>query len=161
MAVIVTSDQTWRWLPKEQVKYPLIPRQKEYMIVQQGLSANTPAMSGLVKTGTPFFMPDPGTIVGLMLQVDHDNEAGNELYGVTRLNAKLNDDTIATINIASRLDSTVGQKCYANQWGYIGGLWMPVDDDDDVSIQITCDHINNTGIVYMGATAFWYVIKED
>lgn len=160
-AVTVTSDQSWRIMPKESVKYPVIPKQKEYYIVQQGLSVDTPAMSGLVKTGTAFFLPDKGTLVGLMLQVDHNSEVGNECYGVTRLNAKLNGDTLATINIAERMDSTVGQAVFANKWGYIGGLWMPVNDDDDVSIQITCDHSNASGLIYMGATAFWYIIKED
>jgi len=161
MAVNVTSDQSWRILPKESVKYPVIPKQKEYYIVQQGLSADAPAMSGLIKTGTPFILPDRGTLVALMLQVDHNGESGNEVYGVTRLNPKLNDATIATINIASRLDSTVGQACFANKWGYMGGLWMPVNDDDEIAIQLTCDFTNSTGLIYHGATAFWYFIKED
>ena len=62
MAVNVTSDQSWRILPKESVKYPVIPKQKEYYIVQQGLSADAPAMSGLIKTGTPFILPDRATL---------------------------------------------------------------------------------------------------
>ena len=161
MAINITSDQSWRVMPKEPVRYPVIPKQKEYYIVHQALSCNATAMVGLVKTGTPFFLPDKGTIVGLSMEVDHNGEAGNELYGITRINPKLNGDTLATLNVASRLDSTVGQKCCDAKYAFLGGLWLPINDDDDLSIQITCDHENQSGIVYMGATAFWYIIKED
>jgi len=161
MAIIVTSDQSWRVMPKESVKYPVIPKQKEYYIVHQGLSVNTTAFTGTLKTGTPFFLPDKGTIVAVHFSIDHNGEVGNELYGLSRSNIKLNDDTIATLCVATRHDSTVGQACYDDKERYMGGLWIPVNDDDDVSVQITCDHANQSGIVYCGSTVHWYLIKED
>jgi len=151
---------------KEQVRYPLIKSvspplpQKEYLVVHQALSINSLADTSY-KTGKEFVLPDKGTIIGLSIEVDHNSEVGNELYGLSRINAKINDDTIATLGLATRGDSTVGQAIYGHKYKFLGGLFIPVNDDDDVAIQISFTHPNASGIVYMGATAFWYIIKED
>jgi len=161
MALTRTIHVQYRLLCKEPVKYPVIAKQKEYIIYQIGMSVNVPAGESGHMDSEKLYLPDRGTIMAVLYIIDHAGESGNELYSIMREWLKMNDLNIGGLEGSSRLDSTVGQKCKQAWTRFDSGLFIPVNDDDVLHTQISADNSDGSGIQYCGANCFIYMIKED
>jgi len=134
MANTVTTDSTDRWVIKQGIAYPVIAKQKEFMVVSLQYSAQLDGNSQFWQQGIKSYLPDIGTILwaSCMLEIWNAN-TGETLSGAIVSQLKLDEIPLLNAAFDAYRASTVGERGYSVKTIHFPGLYIPVNDDNFLS----------------------------
>ncbi len=148
---------------KEPVKWPAIPRYKEYLIGVWNINYRADAGDeDLLQDGQIYYFPDKGVLTGLEFHLEHFNLlVGAEMYASSAIDLRINDRSVGGQWMGSAIPADVGFTLHRHENLVIPGLYIPLNDDDVLKPILFSNNVNSTGGIQFAGTCFAHFLKED
>lgn len=163
MAFTIVSTGVRRYIPKENVLYPKIGTQKEYIIVEMWNEVTIDAEDGTSDLETSeFHFADRGTIIGIGIGAFGGTMAINHALSLDLASLLwLSDTKIDKTYLQGQgaAIATIEQRFRYNR--FIGGLWIPFDDDDYLKLLSHWSSGPGCERTELSMSALVYAVKED
>lgn len=149
--------------PKENVAFPIIPGQKEYVVVRWGKEIEMGDFEGPVDYEmAAYHMHDRGTLVKMYAQFNDCTVGTGKILNVCNcIYARVNQLELWKPTTWHYMDSTVGIRKGWREAFMNDSLWIPLDDDD--ILQPKFHFVNEEGSEACDTQMqLWaYIIKAD
>ena len=162
MAGVLTVEQdVWtRHILKGDVKYPVIPKQKEYMIVDHAYAVNVTQNGLAQEMSSKFYLPDNGTILGISLMISVGTGAGEDLHCFNKAWLFLSEAELMMRIYGIHQLSALGEKVWKARAWFESGIFIPFDDDDYFSVLLAHEG-TSSATPSISVNTYIKCIKED